>query len=156
MKFLTNFPFFLNFFQMNVTFMFCKLEMMIFFFFYRSSEFLSPCVSSGDHLQSVYPSIRTSTSIPSRQAGMYRNGHRKVLCRRLVPHLFNGTKHRLRHFQSKYPKTEARRAEEKSVALTAELDWCRTGTANHCAASTAEENIFKTLCSVSIPFALDK
>ena len=75
------------------------------FFTYRSSEFLSPCVSIGDHLQSVYPSIRTSTSVPSRQAGMYRNGHRKVLCRRLVPHLFNGTKHRLRHFQSKYPMT---------------------------------------------------
>ena len=80
------------------------------FFFPRSSEFLSPCVSSGDHLQSVYPSVRTTTSVPSRQAGMYRNGHRKVLCRRLVPHLLDGTKHRLRHFQSKLHKRMAAKA----------------------------------------------
>ena len=79
-----------------------KMNDLVSFFFPRSSEFLSPCVSSGDHLQSVYPSVRTTTSVPSRQAGMYRNGHRKVLCRRLVPHLFDGTKHRLRHFQSKF------------------------------------------------------
>ena len=70
--------------------------------FSRSTEFPSPCVSSGDHLQSVYPSVRTTTSVPSRQARMYRNGHRKVLCRRLVPHLLDGTKHRLRHFQSEF------------------------------------------------------
>ena len=81
-----------------------KMNDLVSFFFPRSSEFLSPCVSSGDHLQSVYPSVRTTTSVPSRQAGMYRNGHRKILCRRLVPHLFDGTKHRLRHFQSKFLK----------------------------------------------------